>query len=419
MSPFSPLMRLPAPPARYRPQGAGGPRGRTTRLTGPVAAALAGLLLAGSAALAVPAGVAWGAPSSTSSSLDAVRADIERTRAALDESTRQTARAAEEFDAGRIRLAAAQRAAAAAATRVGRADDAVRAAADRHRGLAVSAESAGGLRDLSLLLTGDPRRALDRMGAVDALARRQRVADSGLRLARLDLTQARQEAEAALADQQKIVVDLGERKRSIEAAADHQHDLLTVLSARFAALERKAREEAAAARRAQEAARAAAAAAAAREAAAEQARYQQQAGVTAAAGRDFAAVSVAAAPAAPKLGSGGAATVVREAYAQLGKPYVWGAEGPNTFDCSGLTQWVWQKGGVGLSHYTGSQWNEGRRVGRAELLPGDLVFFDADLGHVGIYVGAGKMIHAPRTGEVVRVENVWWSNFQGGVRPGG
>ncbi|MCL9793735.1 C40 family peptidase, partial [Frankia sp. AgKG'84/4] len=156
-----------------------------------------------------------------------------------------------------------------------------------------------------------------------------------------------------------------------------------------------------------------------REAAAEQARYQQQAGVTAAAGRDFAAVSVAAAPAAPKLGSGGAATVVREAYAQLGKPYVWGAEGPNTFDCSGLTQWVWQKGGVGLSHYTGSQWNEGRRVGRAELLPGDLVFFDADLGHVGIYVGAGKMIHAPRTGEVVRVENVWWSNFQGGVRPGG
>ncbi|MCL9794156.1 NlpC/P60 family protein, partial [Frankia sp. AgKG'84/4] len=102
-------MRLPAPPARYRPQGAGGPRGRTTRLTGPVAAALAGLLLAGSAALAVPAGVAWGAPSSTSSSLDAVRADIERTRAALDESTRQTARAAEEFDAGRIRLAAAQR----------------------------------------------------------------------------------------------------------------------------------------------------------------------------------------------------------------------------------------------------------------------------------------------------------------------
>ncbi|MEX5635233.1 C40 family peptidase, partial [Parafrankia sp. FMc2] len=109
---------------------------------------------------------------------------------------------------------------------------------------------------------------------------------------------------------------------------------------------------------------------------------------------------------------------VQEAHAQLGKPYVWGGEGPNSFDCSGLTQWVWGKAGVGIPHYTGDQWTAGRRVSRAELIPGDLVFFGADLYHVGLYIGGGQMIHAPRTGEVIRIEDVWWSSFQGGVRPG-
>ncbi|SNQ49991.1 Cell wall-associated hydrolase, invasion-associated protein [Frankia canadensis] len=383
---------------------------------------LTGLLLAAPMALTGLAGAAWGAPGpaapATSSSLAEVQVEIDRTKAALDASVRQSARAAEEFDAGRIRLAAAERAASAAAARVGRANQAVRAASDRHRGLAVSVDRSGGFSELSLLLGGDPRRALDRLGAVDALARRQRVADGGLRLARRDLTEARREADDALAGKKKIVDDLAERKSALAATATDQQDLLGQLQARFAELEKRARARAEAARRARQAAAAAAAAAAARQAAAESARYGQQAGAAAAAGKGFAATPVTAAPAEPPLGSGGAGTAVREAYAQLGKPYVWGAEGPGTFDCSGLTQWVWRKAGVALSHYTGSQWNEGRRVSRAELVAGDLVFFHADIDHVGIYVGSGKMINAPRTGEVVRVEDVWWSSFQGGVRPG-
>ncbi|MCM3921770.1 NlpC/P60 family protein, partial [Frankia sp. AiPs1] len=158
------------------------------------------------------------------------------------------ASAAEAFNAGRIRLAAADRAAKDAADRVDRVDRAVREAADQHRGLAVSADRAGGFAQLSLLLTGDPRRALDRVGAVDALARRQQVADTGLRLARRDLTEARQSADAALADKKKITTDLAERKRTIEAAADEQHGLLQRLESRFAELERlaKARQAAAA-----------------------------------------------------------------------------------------------------------------------------------------------------------------------------
>jgi cell wall-associated NlpC family hydrolase len=146
----------------------------------------------------------------------------------------------------------------------------------------------------------------------------------------------------------------------------------------------------------------------------------EQAAPAGRAGAAFAATGVRAALSPAGLtggGGGGARVAVREAYAQLGKHYEWGAAGPDSFDCSGLTLLVWAKAGIALSHSSSAQWNAGRRVSRAELVPGDLVFFHADLHHVGIYVGDGNMIDAPRTGEVVRVEGVWWSSFQGGVRP--
>jgi cell wall-associated NlpC family hydrolase len=117
-------------------------------------------------------------------------------------------------------------------------------------------------------------------------------------------------------------------------------------------------------------------------------------------------------------GSGGASVAVRWAYDQLGKPYVWGAAGPDSFDCSGLTQYVWGKAGVYLSHYTGAQWNEGQHVDRSQLQPGDLVFFGSDLHHVGIYVGDSKMIEAPHSGANVQVSYAFRSDYAGAVRPG-
>ncbi|MCM3885483.1 C40 family peptidase [Frankia sp. R82] len=379
---------------------------------------LTGLLLAGPTMLAGSIGTAWASPAgSSSTSLDGVQAEIDQASAELDTQARQAAQTAEQFNAERIRLAAAEQAAAAAAGRVVRADRVVRTAADRHRGLAVSAGRAGGFNELSLLFSGDLQHALDRVGAVNALATRQRNSDTVLRLARRDLTEARQDADAALADKKEIVADLGRRKQELEASADTQRRLLDRLQARYAELKRQALAQAEAARRARQAAAAAAAAALARQAQEAQSRYQKAVGIATTAGQAFAATPIAAAPAQPALGSGGAPVAVQEAYAQLGKPYVWGADGPGTFDCSGLSQWVWRKAGVALSHYTGSQWNEGKRVSRAELIPGDLVFFNPDLDHVGIYVGGDQMIDAPHTGEVVRVENIWPS-FQGGVRPG-
>ncbi|WP_297418619.1 C40 family peptidase [Clostridium sp.] len=100
--------------------------------------------------------------------------------------------------------------------------------------------------------------------------------------------------------------------------------------------------------------------------------------------------------------------VVNYAYKFLGKPYVYGANGPNAFDCSGLTQYVYNKFGVGLSRTTYSQVNEGIKVNRNDLRPGDLVFFNTEgsISHVGIYIGGGEFIHAPRTGKPVMVSSL-------------
>lgn len=106
------------------------------------------------------------------------------------------------------------------------------------------------------------------------------------------------------------------------------------------------------------------------------------------------------------LPSGSRALAVKKACSLIGKPYVWGSDGPNSFDCSGLTQAAWAAGGVSLTHYTGAQWNESHYVSRSSLLPGDLVFFYSDRHHVGIYVGNGLMVHAPHSGDYVRMARI-------------
>ena len=109
--------------------------------------------------------------------------------------------------------------------------------------------------------------------------------------------------------------------------------------------------------------------------------------------------------AAPAPGAGSSA-ILNEAYKHLGKPYVWGATGENTFDCSGFTQYVFKHAlGKDISRTTYSQINVGTPVSQADLQPGDLVF--PHTGHVGIYIGNGQMIHAPQTGDVVKISPVY------------
>ncbi|HKS97965.1 MAG TPA: NlpC/P60 family protein [Rugosimonospora sp.] len=90
----------------------------------------------------------------------------------------------------------------------------------------------------------------------------------------------------------------------------------------------------------------------------------------------------------------------------IGKPYIWAAAGPTGYDCSGLTLTAWATVGVSLGHFTGWQWNETRPVTRTQLHTGDLVFFFPDHHHMGIYVGGGWMVHAPTTGDFVRMARI-------------
>lgn len=118
----------------------------------------------------------------------------------------------------------------------------------------------------------------------------------------------------------------------------------------------------------------------------------------------------------PIVGDGKAAQAARWALKQQLKPYVWGAEGPGSFDCSGLVMAAYQAVGISLPHYTGDQWTAGTHISRDQLRPGDLVFFYSDLHHVGIYIGGGYMIHAPRTGDVIHIARIAGRPFAGAVR---
>jgi cell wall-associated NlpC family hydrolase len=119
----------------------------------------------------------------------------------------------------------------------------------------------------------------------------------------------------------------------------------------------------------------------------------------------------------PTLPPGSGATAVKFAYAQLGKRYRWGAEGPDSYDCSGLTAAAWSAAGMRLPHNSQRQWSAMTRISRPELQPGDLIFYYGDIHHVAMYVGGGMMIHAPQEGQPVNLAAVNSQPVYGYGRP--
>ncbi len=142
-------------------------------------------------------------------------------------------------------------------------------------------------------------------------------------------------------------------------------------------------------------------------------RMQDAAARAAQASRSGVRVPMSAVPA-----SGRAAIAVRYALAQVGDAYVWGAAGPDAFDCSGLMMAAWGQAGVSLPHSSSAQHGYGTPVSSGDLRPGDLVFYYSPISHVGMYIGNGMVVHAANPGEGVRVAPVFSMPYSGAVRPG-
>jgi len=150
-----------------------------------------------------------------------------------------------------------------------------------------------------------------------------------------------------------------------------------------------------------------------------EARERREAAAAAAAAQASAPATTFSAPTAPVPSSGSrAAIAVRAALDQVGEPYQWGAAGPDSFDCSGLTMYAWAQAGVSLPHSSAAQYAATARVSLSDLQPGDLLFHGSPIHHVGMYIGGGQMVEAPYTGASVRVVSSARSDTVGAGRPG-
>ena len=254
-------------------------------------------------------------------------------------------------------------------------------------GYVAAAQYRGGGIDpaVQLMLSDDPEQYLDGAEFADRVGHRQTAAVALVRQQLREIEQLRGAAHVELTSLKSRQAELGRQKKTINGKLDQARRLLSALPPQ------------------------------------QRAQVEQTAGTSGRASRSatttrdglHAPGSSAATADAP---NSRAAAAVSYAYQKLGSPYVWGATGPNAFDCSGLVQAAYNSAGVSLPRTTYAQINAGQRVSRDELRPGDLVFFYSGISHVGIYVGDGQMIHAPNPTAPVRLAPIDQMPFAGATR---
>ncbi|MFD5710650.1 NlpC/P60 family protein [Streptomyces pharetrae] len=276
----------------------------------------------------------------------------------------------------------------------------------------------------TLLLADSPQDYFDRTHLMDRLTSRQKGAVDDYFAQQSETMEKRRQASESLETLTDSQTELQAAKATVQKKLATARELLSQLTAeekaRLAAIEKRKQEEAA--RRAAELAR--------QQAEAEEQRRQQE--EAAAAGQEAAQEEPGDGASSSSNGTGETSASADSTYAakagkalafaraQIGKPYVWGATGPGSYDCSGLTQAAWKAAGVALPRTTYDQVTSGTTVSLAAAQPGDLVFFYDDVTHVGIYIGNGMMIHAPKPGAYVREESVYYdgeSSIHSVVRP--
>ncbi|MEU2599994.1 NlpC/P60 family protein [Streptomyces hirsutus] len=277
----------------------------------------------------------------------------------------------------------------------------------------------------TFLLADSPQDFFDRDQLMDRMTGRQKAAVDDYVTQQSETMEKRKEATESLATLTDSQDDLKTAKATVQKKLSTARELMSKLTAeekaRLAAAEEKKREEAV--RKAAELARQQAE----QQEAEEEARRQQQAesgpsGTSDSSGPSGSSGSTSTTPStsADSSYAAKAEKALAFARAQIGKPYVWGATGPDSYDCSGLTQGAWKAAGVSLPRTTYDQVEAGTTVAVSQAQPGDLVFFYDDITHVGVYIGNGMMIHAPKPGTYVREESIFYdgeSSIHSVVRP--
>ncbi|MEU2062261.1 NlpC/P60 family protein [Streptomyces sp. NPDC013455] len=301
---------------------------------------------------------------------------------------REAEAATEKYNGAKEKADAAQRRLAALQEETAREQEKLNSAREELGSMAAAQYREGGIDQAwRLALSSDPDRYLDGAAFAERAGDRQAMAVSGVREQLREIERLRGAARVELTSLRSRQAELRRQKRTVTGKLDEARRLLARLPPR------------------------------------------QRTGVIGAGGTGERVSRSAADPRQPlrpaepagasapaPAPSGRAAAAVTYAYDKLGSPYVWGATGPNAFDCSGLVQAAYRSAGISLPRTTYAQINAGRRVSRSELQPGDLVFFYSGISHVGIYVGDGRMIHAPNPSAAVRLAPVDEMPFAGATR---
>ncbi|MEU3792607.1 NlpC/P60 family protein [Streptomyces fructofermentans] len=314
------------------------------------------VLTAAAAALgALPAGAA---------PHDDGRAEVDRLYEEAERATESYNRADERADDLRGQVGRAQ-------DRMARQQERVNTMRDALGSLAGAQYRSGGIDpSLALMLSEDPDDYLDKAAALDRITSRQAGDLRDLQGAMRELSQEREEATLKLAELERSRAAVARHKRAVEQKLSKARRLLNALpEGERAALDRASRSG----------------------------RTPDLSGAVPSSGR--------------------AAAAVAAARSAVGKPYVWGANGPGGFDCSGLTQWSYAQAGVGIPRTSQAQAHAGRQVPLSQAQPGDLVTYRSDASHVGMYVGNGQVVHAPYPGAAVRYDPVGMMPVSAVTRP--
>ena len=278
----------------------------------------------------------------------------------------------ESYNEAREILSAQQAAVVAAEAEVAAADAQLTSLSEQLAGIAQTAYTGDGMSSLQAFMTsGSPEEFLDRVAMLQSVADHHNDLLERVTAARAAASDAREAADRAAADAQQ----------QVDAVASQQSELEAEIAGFRAQYETLSAQE-------------------------------QQAADVAHGGQSL----EAPAPAAVVANSEAAQIAVDTAMAQLGDPYVWAAAGPDSFDCSGLTQYAFAAAGINLPHSSRIQSSMGTPVARADLQPGDLVYFYNPVSHIGIYIGGGKMVHASTFGEPVKVGSVDMAGYVGARR---